>query len=58
MPVRIATPWKMALRRLGVESEPEKRDATTTSALSFYVQNQNLLLAAAAGESTIRVDRQ
>jgi len=46
--------WK----RFGVESEPEKRDATTTSALNFYVKNQNLLLAAAAGESTTGVDRQ
>jgi hypothetical protein len=49
---------KWLWRRFGVESEPKKRDATTTSALNFYVKNQNLLLAAAAGKSTTGVDRQ
>ena len=43
---------------LGVESEPEKRNATTTSPLNLYVQNQNLLLAMAAEESITGVDRQ
>jgi len=43
---------------LGVESEPEKHKATTTSPLNLHVQNQNLLLAMAAGETITGVDRQ
>jgi hypothetical protein len=49
---------KRLCRRLGVESEPEKRDAITNSALKFYMQDQNLLMPAAAGEWTTGVDRQ
>jgi hypothetical protein len=48
----------MGWKRFAVESEPEKRDATSTSALNFYVQNQNPLLSDAAGESPIGMDRQ
>jgi hypothetical protein len=58
MPARQRCRGKWLWRRLGVESEPEKRNATTTSPFNLYGQNQNLLWAMAAGESITGVDRQ